>query len=42
MILLENLQRKNQQMIKIYILAKFLNKNNNKQGNIKVLMITLF
>jgi len=42
MILLANLQKKNQQMIKIYILAKKINKNNNKQGNIKVLMITLF
>jgi hypothetical protein len=42
MILLANLQRKNQQMIKISILAKFLNKKNNTQGNIKVLMITLF
>jgi hypothetical protein len=41
MILLANLQRKNQQMIKIYILKTFFDKNNNKQGNIKILMITL-
>jgi hypothetical protein len=40
MILLANLQKK-QQMINIYIVTN-LNKTNNKQGNIKVLMITLF
>jgi hypothetical protein len=39
MIMLANLQKK-QQMIIIYIVTN-LNKNNNKQGNIKVLMITL-
>jgi hypothetical protein len=40
MIMLANLQKK-QQMINIYIVAS-LNKSNNKQANIKVLMITLF
>jgi hypothetical protein len=40
MILLTNLQ-KQKQMIIIYILAS-LNKNHNKQRNIKVFMITLF
>jgi hypothetical protein len=40
MIMLANLQKK-QQMIIIYIVTN-LNKSNNKQGNIKVLMITLF
>jgi hypothetical protein len=34
-------KKKQQQMINIYIVAS-LNKSNNKQGNIKVLMITLF
>jgi hypothetical protein len=40
MILLANVQNK-QQMINIYIVTS-LNKRNNKQRNIKVLMITLF
>jgi hypothetical protein len=39
MIMLTNLQRK--KMIIIHILPN-LNKNNNKQENVKVLMITLF
>jgi hypothetical protein len=40
MIMLANLQKK-QQMIIIYIVTN-LNKSNNKEGNIKVLMRTLF
>jgi hypothetical protein len=39
--MLAHLRRKKQQMIIIYILTN-PNKNNNKQGNFKVLMITLF
>ncbi len=35
------MQKKQQQMINIYIVTSF-NKSNNKQKNTKVLMITLF
>jgi len=40
MIMLANLPKK-QQLLIIYIVTN-MNKSNNKQGNIKILMITLF